>query len=177
MQKTLTPIALAVALAMPAVTLAKPDQAEKAAAKAQCKAERGHSSATREAFKAKYHSFRACVRSNAAEEEAENETAHENAAKECKAERAAGRAAFQALYGTNKNDKNAFGKCVSGKATAKKAEMDGEDAEEAKEFRNAAKACAAERGMGRQAFTEKYGTNENGSNAFGKCVSATARES
>ena len=39
---------------------------------------------------------------------------------------------------------------------------------------NAAKACKAERGSTAQtaaAFTEKYGTNANKKNAFGKCVS------
>ena len=38
------------------------------------------------------------------------------AAKACKAERAAGAEAFAKKYGTNHNLKNAFGKCVSGKA-------------------------------------------------------------
>jgi len=39
-----------------------------------------------------------------------------NAAKQCKAERASiGAAAFAQKYGTNKNKRNAFGKCVSGK--------------------------------------------------------------
>ena len=38
--------------------------------------------------------------------------------------------------------------------------------------KNAAKACKAERAtMGVQAFNEKYGTNANKKNAFGKCVS------
>jgi hypothetical protein len=39
-----------------------------------------------------------------------------------------------------------------------------------------AKECAAERGrIGTEAFAIAYGTNENGRNAFGKCVSAKAR--
>ena len=37
----------------------------------------------------------------------------ENAAKQCKAERKTDPAAFAAKYGTNKNKRNAFGKCVS----------------------------------------------------------------
>ena len=43
---------------------------------------------------------------------------------------------------------------------------------------NAAKECRAERGdtdATREAFREQYGTNKNGKNAFGKCVSQTAR--
>jgi hypothetical protein len=39
-----------------------------------------------------------------------------------------------------------------------------------------AKECAAERGRtGAKAFTIAYGTNENGRNAFGRCMSAKAR--
>jgi hypothetical protein len=44
---------------------------------------------------------------------------------------------------------------------------------------NAAKECKAERGdtdATRAAFAEQYGTNTNGKNAFGKCVSARAQE-
>jgi Ni/Co efflux regulator RcnB len=36
---------------------------------------------------------------------------------------------------------------------------------------NAAKDCRAEKNQDPAAFKEKYGTNENKSNAFGKCVS------
>ena len=36
-----------------------------------------------------------------------------NAAKQCKAERKTDAAGFAEKYGTNKNKKNAFGKCVS----------------------------------------------------------------
>jgi hypothetical protein len=116
------------------------------------------------------------VRQTAEEEEAENQSAHKNAAQECKAERSEDPDAFKETYGENKNGKNAFGKCVSGKAKDKKAEMDADDAEDAQEFKNAAKACAAEREeMGTEAFAEEYGTNENGKNAFGKCVSRKVR--
>jgi len=43
---------------------------------------------------------------------------------------------------------------------------------------NAAKECRALRGSSdasREAFAQKYGTNKNGKNAFGKCVSRTAK--
>jgi opacity protein-like surface antigen len=39
---------------------------------------------------------------------------------------------------------------------------------------NAAKTCKAERALGVDAFTAKYGTNKSKSNAFGKCVSKIA---
>jgi hypothetical protein len=177
MGKILAVMGLAAALILPAAAVAKPSQTEKRAAKAQCKDERGKTRPTREAFRAKYHGFGRCVRQNAAEEEAENEASQQNAAKECKAERAEDAAAFGEKYGKNGNGKNAFGKCVSGKASAKKAGMDAADEQDAEEFKNAAKECAAERrDMGRDAFAEEYGTNDNKRNAFGKCVSGKTAE-
>jgi hypothetical protein len=41
--------------------------------------------------------------------------------------------------------------------------------------KNAAKACKAERTLGVQAFKDRYGTNANKANAFGKCVSQLAK--
>jgi hypothetical protein len=180
MKKLTVAIGLVAALALPAAAAAKaqPDQATKRAAVAQCKSERGKTKATREAFKAKYGSMSRCVRQKAAEEAAEQEAAEKNAAKECKAERMKiGAQEFAEKYGTNKNGKNAFGKCVSAKAKAKKADMDAADDRAAADFRNAAKECDSERtAMGDEEFAEKYGANENGRNAFGKCVSRKARE-
>ena len=46
------------------------------------------------------------------------------------------------------------------------------------DLKNAARQCNAERGVteeSRSAFRAKYGTNANGSNAFGRCVAARAR--
>ena len=81
-------------------------------------------------------------------------------------------------YGTNANKANAFGKCVSGKAKAKK-EAAAEDAAEERAEENAAKKCKAERGTTAQsieAFKQKYGTNANKANAFGKCVSKLSKQ-
>jgi hypothetical protein len=92
-----------------------------------------------------------------------------NPSKSCKEQRAGmGVDAFKALYGTNKNKSNAFGKCVS---KQEKAQDNAKD--EAKE--NAPAKCRAEREADPAAFAEKYGTNEGNKNAFGKCVSATAK--
>jgi uncharacterized membrane protein YdfJ with MMPL/SSD domain len=97
--------------------------------------------------------------------------------KACRAERgttAASIAAFAEKYGTNKNKKNAFGKCVSSKS---KDEED--EANEDENNTNASKTCKAERGTTAAsiaAFAEKYGTNENKKNAFGKCVSKHAKQ-
>ena len=94
-----------------------------------------------------------------------------NAAQECRDERgssAATREAFSMKYGTNKNGKNAFGKCVS------RASVDEEQENESAKT-NASKACKAERAADPKAFVAKYATNAKRTNAFGKCVSAKAK--
>jgi hypothetical protein len=173
MKTMLAVTGLAVVFVLPTGVVAKPDQSEKDAAKQQCQDERGTSKATKAAFRANYDGFADCMGKKAAEEEAENEEAQKNAAKECKAERSADPDGFKETYGTNKNDKNAYGKCVSSKASQKKAEMDAADAQEIAETKKAAKQCAAERkDLGKEEFRKKYGTNKNDGNAFGKCVSS-----
>jgi hypothetical protein len=170
-----------VLFAAPASTaVAKPSQADKREAQKECRAERGTTDATREAFAAKYRNFGACVSQNARAAQAERSEARSNASRDCREERgdtAESRAAFAKKYGTNANKRNAFGKCVSQKARAERAEEDAEDAEETAERTNAAEACDTERGetpATRKAFEDKYGTNANKRNAFGKCVSQTA---
>ena len=98
----------------------------------------------------------------------------QNASQECRFERgttSATREAFKVKYGTNANQSNAFGKCVS-KATK-------DESAEAKAAKaNAPAACRTEEGTtteSKAAFATKYGTNGNGKNAFGKCVSAKAK--
>ena len=178
MKKITVSIGLALALALPAGAIAKPnpDNADKRAAKAECKTLRGSTEVTREGFRTQFRSFAACVRKTAVEEAQEEQTAHSNAAKECKAERAADPATFASSYGTARMSRNAFGKCVSKKAKAKEHAADEQDAEDAAEFKNAAKECDSERTADATAFAEKYGTNENNRNAFGKCVSSKASE-
>ena len=102
-------------------------------------------------------------------------TDRENAAEFCRAQRATMNAAvprsFENLYGTNRNKSNAFGKCVSQRARA-----------EQENRSDAAQECEAERANpnfaathGGKTFEQFYGTNANGRNAFGKCVSTKAR--
>jgi hypothetical protein len=172
-----------VLLAVPAGTaVAKPSQADKREAQKECRAERGTTDATREAFSAKYRNFGACVSQKARAAKAERAEARRNASRDCREERgdtAESREAFAQKYGTNANKRNAFGKCVSQKAKAERAEEDAEDAEDAAERTNAAEECDAERGdtpQTRKAFEDKYGTNANKRNAFGKCVSQNAKE-
>jgi hypothetical protein len=122
--------------------------------------------------KNKSNAFGKCVSHRTGQNANDEKTAHANASKDCKAERAADPAAFQTKYGSGKNKKNAFGRCVSqkSKAKTKAAEQSQVKAEE-----NAAKQCKAERKADPAAFATKYGTNKNKSNAFGKCVSQKAK--
>jgi hypothetical protein len=94
---------------------------------------------------------------------------HSQAVKSCRSERDADPAAFAQKYGTNKNGKNAFGKCVS--QNQDKADSQDQDA-----IVSASKQCRTERSQDPAAFKEKYGTNHNKRNAFGKCVSKHAKD-
>jgi hypothetical protein len=90
-----------------------------------------------------------------------------NAAQECKAERdTLGVDAFNEKYGTNKNKKNGYGKCVSGKAH--------DATEETTEDRvSAADTCKAMKQDDADGFKASFGEKRN---AFGKCVSKTAKQ-
>jgi hypothetical protein len=186
MDKRLLTIGLVAVLALPAPAAAKPTKTDRRHAAKECRAERGTTDATREAFAEKYKTFGHCVSRRAREERAERRRARSNASKECKAERAdaefpAGHdgKSFSEYYGTNPNRRNAFGKCVSSKARAVKIELDEEDEENAEASKNAAKECDAERSdpdfpatHEGETFAEFYGRNRNDKNAFGKCVSS-----
>ena len=118
--------------------------------------------------KSKSNAFGKCV-SKQAKVEAAADSKSKNA---CKTEQddpnfAAGHdgKTFAQFYGTNKNGKNAYGKCVSAKA--KQANQT-----ETQNKVNAAKSCKADRKADSAAFAAKWCT---GKNAYGKCVSATAR--
>jgi hypothetical protein len=105
-----------------------------------------------------------------------------NAAQQCKAEQADpnfaathGGLTFDQFYGTNINDQNSFGKCVSGKVQAAQAAQQ-------TQLQNAAQECRTERGDANfaashdgKSFEDFYGTNRNKRNAFGKCVSGKAK--
>ena len=113
-------------------------------------------------FGTKKNAYGKCVsqtaKKNAAEDAAQEKAAKANAAKECKAEGLKGRA---------------YGKCVSTTAKAMKAAADKEDEAQEDDRVNAAKSCKAAKKESAEAFGAKWGTKKN---AFGKCVSATAKE-
>jgi hypothetical protein len=90
-----------------------------------------------------------------------------NSAKYCKAVRATkGVEAFGALYGTNANKKNAFGKCVS--KTAKNTAGAREDADDAAEAKAAAD-CKKQQADDAAKFAEKYKN-------LGQCVKAQTND-
>ena len=100
-----------------------------------------------------------------------------NAAKACTAEQAMPEVDFRAAhggksfaehYGRNKNDRNAYGKCVSSKTASANAKQEAATMK-------AAKACKAERAADRTAFTARYGGKA--ASAFGKCVSSKSKRS
>jgi hypothetical protein len=168
MTKTLLLIGALLALGAPAALAAPPDPSPSPAQ--LCRQQQASMSAAD--FAALYpgskpkSAFARCV-SRQTQQASQNA---DNAATACKAERASlGETAFADKYGTNPNKRNAFGKCVSAKA--KQAAASQQQA-----TLNAAKKCKAERAsLGETAFASKYGTNPNKRNAFGKCVSQTAR--
>jgi hypothetical protein len=169
MRRTLIIATTLAALVAPltGVATAKTSKADKREAKHECRALRGDTDASREAFKAQFRNFGKCVSQKAHEAKAERKAAHRNAVRDCRDERTADADAFKTTY------KN-FGKCVSQKAKAKREQQDEDDAQEAEDQTNAAKTCDAERTADAKAFQEKYGTNHNKKNAFGKCVSQKA---
>ena len=82
-----------------------------------------------------------------------------------------GTALFAQTYGKNANDHNAFGNCVSQTA-----------ASQVQNEVTASSSCRSQQGdatfavnHGGKTFEQYYGTNTDGSNAFGHCVSSTAR--
>jgi len=90
---------------------------------------------------------------------------HAAAVKQCAAERTAMTLLpFKALYGTNANRSNAFGKCVS-----KRAQQNEQNRS------NAAAQCRTERSADSAAFSAKYGKGVDHAGAFGNCVSQKAK--
>lgn len=144
-------------------------------AQAQCRSER--TGMGTEAFKALYgtnadksNAFGKCVSKRASATAKAAKAARVSAQKACTAEQSADAAAFTAKYGTGKKGANALGNCVSGKAKATEAAT---VKAQVKAETNAAKTCKAAKKADTAAFATAWGS---GRNAFGKCVSATAKQ-
>ena len=89
------------------------------------------------------------------------------AAKLCAAERQADHAAFKAMWG-----KHAMRDCIRANRDTEGTAVD----DETSDFVNAAQQCREARGADPEGFATTWGTNDNDRNAFGKCVSRTARD-
>ena len=154
------------ALTVPAVASAAVSPADFKNAAKFCKALRAEMGA--DAFKQAYgtnHNKRNAFGKCVSKEARKLDKIHAQAVKEC-------RVTTQSVRPENTpgkgDDKRALRDCVKQKVRELKAEHG--DAIE-----SAAKECRTERTADPVAFRDKYGTNENKSNAFGKCVSSTVR--
>ena len=176
MKRFLVPLAGAAALCVPAAALADNATPTAASLAAQsCKTEQTQLGAT---FKTTYgtnatksNAYGKCV--SKALQAARG--ALQNAAQSCKAEQSDanfaashGGKTFDAVYGGNSSKgkgagSNAYGKCVSTKATAAAQAQ-------TQATVSAAKACKAERAAGTAAFAAKYAS-------FGACVAAKTKSS
>ena len=164
MKKLLLTAALAAAVIAPtAASAADPAPADFKNAAKFCKEFRDGASKANfvTMFGNKKNAYGKCVsqtaKKTATEDAEQTQAAKSNAAKECKAEGLKGRE---------------YGKCVSTKAKAKKAAADKEDEAQEDDRINAAKSCKTDK-KDAEKFAAAYGT---GKNAFGKCVSKTAKE-
>ena len=116
--------------------------------------------------------FAKCVSTVAMANRQAEEQGRLNPARTCRALRTQlTSSVFDQTYGKNANDRNAFGKCVSMTAKA-----------QAKNEVSASGTWKAEQSdpnfastHGGQTFDQTYGTNADQSNAFGMCVSSTAK--
>jgi len=184
----------AAAIAPAAASAADPTPSDFKNAAKYCKALKAASGSNNfvSMFGTKKNAYGKCVSSTAKQQANEDakqkKAAKASAAKECKAERedatfagAHGGKTFAQFYGTGRLE-NAYGRCVSQKAKQHQSEADEEDDAEQGDRLNAAKTCRAERAdsnfadtHGGKTFAQFYGTGRL-ENAFGKCVSQTAKE-
>jgi hypothetical protein len=166
MKKLMLAAALSVAVIAPATAAAQdPNRADFKNAAKFCKEFRTGSGAANfvTMFGTKKNAYGKCVsqtaKKDAAEDATQTKQARSAAVEECRAVKTPG-------------SKNAFGKCVSAKAKAKKAEADAEDEAQEDDKVNAAKTCKSAKADA-DAFAAEWGSKRN---AFGKCVSATAKK-
>jgi hypothetical protein len=164
MNRGLVTLGIVGALALPAGAQANGGETDSKNAAKECRAEQGTTDTSKKAFAEKYgtnaNAFGKCVSTRAREEKAERKAARKAARRACKSKRGKG---------------HAYGRCVKRKEKAFKRKADREDSKKTKSEQNAAQKCKEEREKtGESAFADKYGTNANKRNAFGKCVSKLA---
>src|SRR5947209_8432668 len=134
------------------------------------------------------NAFGKCVSKQQSQDTTDQANAHNSAEKTCRAQQSdpnfstttGGGKTFDQFYGTNKNDRNAFGNCVSQNA---KAQSTSTENSQVQAQDKAAKTCLSQQSDpnfstttgGGKTFNQFYGTNKNDRNAFGKCVSKNAK--
>jgi hypothetical protein len=125
------------------------------------------------------NAFGKCVSHRTNQDQTAQQSAQTNAAKTCRSEQndssfssSHNGETFDQFYGSG-NGHNAFGKCVSSHARSQSQQS---ESSEVKAEDNAARQCRQEQSADPAAFKDKYGTNANKSNAFGKCVSQKAHQ-
>lgn len=123
------------------------------------------------------NAVRRCARDTVSTVAAEADVDVVEAALACKAEHEADADAFAAEYGKGKRpERNAFARCVAQTLGGDGDEADG-DPSGGNAAGNPAISCMTERAeLGPNAFAEKYGTNRNKRNAFGKCVDSKSED-
>jgi hypothetical protein len=120
------------------------------------------------------NAFGKCVSTVAGANTKTEQAGRVNPAQTCRSIRSQlGKALFAKTYGTNANDQNAFGKCVS--ATAKSQLQNEVSASNSCKSQQSDSTFAVNHGG--KTFEQYYGTNADGSNAFGHCVASTAQAS
>jgi hypothetical protein len=174
MRKIVWVVAAAV-IAVPTVALADSSTARSTAEK-QCRMERqtmgtATFKATYGTNKNKSNAFGKCVSHRAAQNTSDQSQAQARAEAQCRSQQTADPSAFKEKYGTNHNKANAFGRCVSQTAQSMSSK---DESTQVSDEQNAAQQCRSQQTADPAAFKDKYGTNKNKSNAFGKCVSQTA---
>jgi hypothetical protein len=185
-KKLLTAACLVAACAIPAAASASNDPATNAskfckqlASASGGKHSEAYAAAVRTMFPNAKHvsannAFGKCVSSKTKENRTETaksqDQAHTNAAKTCKTQRSSDPSGFATQWGSNKN---AYGKCVSATARAQEQQDAQQEQQEDQNTVNAAKTCKAQRKDDSAGFAQQWGTRRN---AFGKCVSTTAKQ-
>jgi hypothetical protein len=147
---------LAAMLVVPAGGVAAPTKADSKAASKECHALRTAAGSKENFQLLGYKNFGDCVSKKSREEAAERRAARRAARQACE---------DQGLQGRE------FGACVRSTAKENKADADAQD----KNTVNAAKTCRTEQAGDKDAFAQKYGKPAGAKNAFGRCVSQTAK--
>ena len=151
MKKTGFVLALAAMLVVPTGALAAPTKADTKAASKECHDLRA--AMGKENFRTEFGNFGKCVSKKAKEEAAERRAARKQAKADCKAQNLKGKE---------------FKACFKQETAENEAAADAKD----KQKVNAAKTCRQQQKDDAAGFETQWGS---GKNAFGKCVSATAR--